>query len=183
MSQLILFTSAFCFLFFPFCWLARIATAIILCASIALMGSDRWSLAIICHCPLPSDALGWKELSEGILPVGLRMHPANTENWLLPKDATCRSCGFDIYYGRKTVWPVNSGWYCKGQAAHSRGMDMGFLSGTGSCPDGCGRENVVTSPLIKEAQGLLWYVPQQVVWVAEEMGLVLIAQAPTCPVC
>lgn len=149
------------------------------------MGSDRQSLDVICHCPLPSDALGWKELSGGILPVSLRMHPANTENWLLPKDATCCGCGFDIYYGRKTVWPVSSGWYREGQAAHGQEMDMGFLSRTGSCPDGCGREIVVTSPLIKEAQGLikeaqglLWYVPQQVVWAPEEMGLLLIAQAP-----
>lgn len=92
------------------------------------------------------------------MPVSLRMYPANAENWLLPKDATCHSCGFDIYYGRKTVWPVSSGQYCKGQAARGREMNVGYLSGTRSCPNGCGREIVVTAPLIKEAQGLLWYV-------------------------
>ena len=60
---------------------------------------------------------------------------------------------------------------------------MGFLSRTSACPDGGGSETAVTSPIIQEAQGFLRCIPQQDGWVAEEVGLLLTAQAPTCPVC
>lgn len=85
------------FSFSPFCWLARIASAITLCASATLMGSDRWCL-VCCHLSLPP-AIRCTRLERDLgrnIASQFMNASANTESSLLLKDTACCNCGFGV---------------------------------------------------------------------------------------